>query len=29
MPLPLLLGLMGVLTVLGVYFWWVRKPEKA
>jgi hypothetical protein len=28
MPIPLLLGVMGLLTVVGVYFWWVRKPEK-
>jgi hypothetical protein len=28
MPIPLLLGVMGLLTVVGVYFWWVHKPKE-
>jgi hypothetical protein len=25
--IPILVSVMGLLTVVGVYFWWVRKPE--
>jgi hypothetical protein len=28
MTIPILLSVMGLLTVVGVYFWWVRKPEE-
>jgi hypothetical protein len=27
MALPLLVSVMGLLTGVGVYYWWVRKPE--
>jgi hypothetical protein len=28
MAIPILLSVMGLLTVVGVYFWWVHKPEQ-
>jgi len=28
MPLGLLIGVMGFLTVIAVYFWLVRKPSE-
>jgi len=28
MPLQLLCALVGMMLVLGVYFWFVRKPEQ-
>jgi hypothetical protein len=28
MAIPVLVSVMGLLTVVGVYFWWVRKPEQ-
>lgn len=28
MELPILVSVMGLLTVVGVYYWWVHKPEE-
>jgi hypothetical protein len=28
MGLPVLVSVMGLLTVVGVYYWWVHKPEQ-
>ncbi len=28
MAVPVLVSVMGLLTVVGVYFWWVHKPEE-
>jgi hypothetical protein len=27
--LSVLLALMGLFTVVALYFWWVKRPEKA
>jgi hypothetical protein len=26
MEIPVLVSLMSVVTIVGIYFWWVRKP---
>jgi hypothetical protein len=28
MAIPILVSVMGLLAIVGVYFWWVRKPEE-
>jgi hypothetical protein len=28
MAIPVLVSVMGLLTVVGVYYWWVHKPEE-
>jgi len=27
MPLEVLIGVIGLLVVVGVYFWWSRRPK--
>lgn len=29
MEFQVLIGLVGVLSVVSIYYWWVRKPEQS